>query len=105
MQAPTVSFDNDAILAIVRDIGTSAVPARDRARVFGLKYPEFAAAFPSLFAMATAPDFDLDRLIYMLELRGRIQAKDTTLDAASTEVGQKLFNVYVKDVVDGIPPS
>jgi hypothetical protein len=101
----TTNFSNDDIIAIVREIAASNAPVKERARTFGRRYTEFAEAFPHLFEMATSPNFDVERLIYMLELRARIQANETTVDKASTEIGQKMFDVYVKDMVKDMPPK
>lgn len=53
-----------------------------------------------LYEKICEDDFDMDRFKYMIELREQIHKKQQTVESASMEVGQRLFNIYVKPIVD-----
>lgn len=90
----------DKILEIVTDIRNYKGSHNSKVEHFEKKYPEFVANYVSLFDMACQPEFDFDRLKYMLDLKDKIDQKKVSFDAASREVGQKMFDIYVKDRLD-----
>lgn len=92
------------IMSIVKEIYDFDGSHKQKESVFSKKYPEFAENYKMLFSMACDSSFDFDRLQYMLNLRDKIDTKEVTFEAASKEVGQAMFDVYVKDVVPP-PPS
>lgn len=89
-------LSNEEILSIVREIVTSNGTTKEKMKTFSKSHPSFAERYPALLEMACAPNFDMQRLEYMLNLRGQIQSKARTVEDASIEVGQVLFNEYVK---------
>lgn len=88
------------IMDIVTEIRNYDGPANRRTEYFEKKYPEFVTNYVSLFTMACEPDFDIERLRYMLDLKNKIDQNKVSFEAASREVGQKMFDVYVKDKVN-----
>jgi hypothetical protein len=101
--ASAESFDNAAILAIVRDIAASAVPVKERARIFSRRYPDFAETFPNLFEMATNPDMDIGRLVYMLEMRAKVASSKMNVENATAKVKEAMYDVYIKDIMEKLP--
>jgi hypothetical protein len=83
----------DEILAFT---GTETV----RKNTFKTKYPFFAEYYPALFATACSPGFDYSRFRYMMTLREEVATQQRSLDDASKEVGQVLFDQYVAPVID-----
>lgn len=91
------------IVNIVQDIITTTSMLRsvqDSKDIHMSKYPEFAKAFPVLFASACEPNFDFVRFRYMINMRDKITNNTTTLEDASKEVGQTLFDKYVQPIVN-----
>lgn len=74
----------------------SRTPKKRRADEFA----DFAKEYPMLYEAACQPNFDLERLKYMLNLKDSIDRGENSLEKASIEVGQKLFDIYVKDKVN-----
>lgn len=103
----TTHFTSDEILRIVDDIrdsmtqGTVAGGENARRQHFEKKYPEFADRHRHLFDMVCENEFDRDRLKYMLEMRDSIEKKDISFENASKQIGQKMFDVYVKPKING----
>lgn len=92
-------LSSDAIRAIVREIIASRGTEKEKVAKFEKVYPDFAMRYSVLFKLACAPDFDMPRLDYMLGLRDQITNNERTLENASVEVGQTLFDHYVKPIV------
>ncbi len=90
----------DQILNIVTDICNFKGSPNNKKEHFEKKYPDFVSNYVALFDLACQPNFDMNRLKYMLNLKDKIDEQKVSFDAASREVGQRMFNVYVKDVVD-----
>ena len=60
--------------------------------------------FPSIFDKHI--DGKLDATFFeMLKLRHKIDKGEMTEDEASKIIGQKLFDIYVAPVVNGLPPA
>lgn len=92
-------MDSATINAIVAEIVAHSGTAKDKEARFERKYPAFVERYPFLFALACAPDFDAHRFNYMMSLREQVQSRDRTAEDASKEVGQVLFDEYVKPMV------
>lgn len=88
------------ILAIVKEMRDFEGSAKERRETFERKYPDFAKVYHHLFDMACETSFDMDKLVYMIEMRDKIRTRQMTTDQASKEVGQKFFDIYVKDKID-----
>ena len=104
MSGEDEDMSNEYIMAIVEQITASVGTLKQKQERFGREYPTFQKRMPMLFDMACEPNFDMNRLRYMLSLRTKVRENKTSIDAASKEVGQKLFNIYVKDKVQTQPP-
>lgn len=95
-------LSSDDLLVIVKKIQSHVGTERDKQQLFEKEYPEFVTRYPYLFRMACEDKFDFERFQYMLNLRDRVEKSHITLDDASKEIGQRMFDVYVKD---NVPPS
>lgn len=97
-----INMDVDEIRSIVNDLRTLGNSENKRQREGKRRYAAFAERYPMLFEMACKDNFDMQRFEYMLNLRASIDNRQTTVEAASREVGQRMFDIYVKDK---IPPK
>jgi len=84
------------IRKIVKEITESKLPNKERLILFEKKYPDFAKQFDVLLKMACAPEFDMNRFNYMMDMRDKVINKIETEESASVKVGQDLFDEYVK---------
>jgi len=102
-EAVTTHMSSDAIISIVtkmrNDSSVVGKTAEEKEEVFGAMYPAFKERYPMLMEMACADDFDAQRFQYIMHMRDQVMNKERTVDNASEEIGQKLFNVYVKPKV------
>lgn len=73
--------------------------------VFSKKYKEFAEKYPMLLKKCCERNADVSNLGYLLSMLKNIQQNKMTEHVASTNVGQKLFDSYVKPTVDSIEPT
>ena len=96
----TEQLSSNDILAIVQEIKDHSGNAKDKLRYFRKKMPEFADKYPSLFQMACEPDFDIQRLSFMLNMRDNVSNQPISQHQASVRVGENLFKQYVKPLVD-----
>lgn len=90
----------DELMSIVKDIVSSKKTSRDKQKYCKRTYPDFVDRYPMLFEKVCEDNFDMERFIYMMELKEKIQKREHTIESASVEVGQKLFDEYVKPIVD-----
>jgi hypothetical protein len=63
--------------------------------------PEFFAAYPRLFEMATKPNYDKSQLRAMIAMLERMGSGELSQHQASIIVGQKLVNTYVTPTLRG----
>lgn len=92
-------MDSKEIRTIVLEIACAAGSPKEKEAFFRKRHPEFAESYPALFEMACRPGFDMNRFIYMMEMREKVMQRERTVEDASMEVGQALFNEYVKPVL------
>lgn len=103
----TFDSSSDNIIGIVNDILANknqytVAQCKDK---YSKMFPDFAENFPVLFANVCEPNFDIEKFMYMMTMRDNIVNKSTTLEAASKEVGQTLFDKYVKPVIGQNPKN
>jgi hypothetical protein len=96
---------SDEIRAIVLEIACSAGTPSEKEKKFRQKYPHFAEFYPTLLDLACRPQFEMSKLQYFLQLRDQITQRERTVEDASKEVGQALFDEYVQPVVSKLPPN
>jgi hypothetical protein len=94
-------YSSDEIIAIVQTIVAQSGSTKDKQRIVRKTFPEFAEKYPNLFQMACEPDFNVERLAYMLKMRDAVEQQKVTQHQASVSVGENLFQEYVKPLVDG----
>ena len=92
----STEFTSRVIMDIVEDIRGNALTIAERKSRFERKYPEFFKNMPTLAESCCDPDFDYSRFKSMMILRDQVMNKEKTLENASIEVGQTLFDHYVK---------
>ena len=89
-------FTSSDIIKMVDDIRANSLTMVERKSEYSKKYPEFFENMPTLAESSCDPDFDYTRFKFMLRLRDQVTNKEKTLENASIEVGQTLFDHYVK---------
>lgn len=94
-----IELSNEELLVIVGVARAFEGSAKERRGMMERKYPDFLARYPFLFDMACQDNFDMERFQYMLNMRARVMGQDMSHYDASKEIGQKMFDVYVKDKV------
>jgi len=57
---------------------------------------------PRLLKMAVQDTFDMKKLLYMLHMLKKVQSNKMTETQASTVIGQKYADEYVKPLVDNL---
>lgn len=93
-------LSSDEIMTIIKDIRSMSGTEKNRFDASTKKYPDFADKYPHLLKMACETTFDISRLEYMLNLRDSIDRKKVTFEDASKEIGQVMFDAYVRDKID-----
>lgn len=102
-EAMTTSDDfmpTDEIMRIVYEIQADPSTETVRFNKYKTRYADFATRYPNLFMSCCAPDFDINRLEYMLRMKNAVDNRRITQEAASAQIGEKMFNQYVKPIVD-----
>lgn len=93
-------LSNDELIRIVQTVASMRKSMREKRKYCQETYPDFVDRYPMLYEKACDDNFDMNRFMYMMGLRSQIANKTHTVDSASAEVGQALFDVYVKPIVD-----
>lgn len=96
----TPQYSTAEIIAIVKTITSQGGTSKDKQRLFRKTQPEFVEKYPTLFQMACEPDFNMDRLVFMLQMRDAVESERVSQHQASVSVGENLFQEYVKPLVD-----
>jgi hypothetical protein len=91
---------NEEIIAIIETMVSQPGSAKEKQRLFQKSFPEFTEKYPTLFQMACEPDFNMERLVYMLSMREAVSAQKISQHQASVNVGENLFQEYVKPLVE-----
>lgn len=97
-------LSSSAIMEIVHDIRTSTLSVSETKTEYAKKYPDFAEQYPVLFASVCEPDFDMNRFKYIMGMRDQVRNNEKSLHDASVQVGQRLFDHYVKPHVSETKP-
>lgn len=101
-------FDN--VVAIMKYSETDEAKASKKAdkneymKMMCEKFADFRAMMPMLFMSVAeqGTDFELRRLIDMLERRERIDNKETDVDTESKKIGKEYADEFVAPIVDKI---
>lgn len=93
-------LSSSEVMAIIKDIRSINGTEKQRIDASMKKYPDFAEDYPHLLKMACETTFDMSRLEYMLNLRDSINHKKVTFEDASKEIGQVMFDAYIRDKID-----
>jgi hypothetical protein len=101
----TEQYTTDEIIAIVQTIVGQSGTQKEKHRIFRKSFPEFVEKYPMLFQMACEPDFNMERLVYMLRMRDAVNQQNVSQHQASVSVGENLFQEYVKPLVDSTNPK
>jgi hypothetical protein len=88
----------DQILEIATEIVETSIPKSKKAKHFEVKYKEFAEGYPVLYEKCCSSD-NMNTLNYMISMLKKIEENKMTESVASANVGQKLYNDYVKPLV------
>lgn len=90
------SMDSQIIKHIALEINDSPLPIEKRDAVYSHKYAEFKETYPTLFKMACARAVNATLLDSLLEQLNGIKTNNQSQHEASVQVGQVLFEKFVK---------
>lgn len=90
-------MDAETLRSIVNEIRENSSSYKEG--YFEDKYPVFVEKYPMLFKMCCDPTRDIEKVYYMIDMIDQIEKNKMTEHIASVNVGQKLFDEYVKPVV------
>lgn len=85
----------EEIESIVHEIQT-AKGVKNKEKHFEVKHSAFKAQYPHLYKMACTDNMNMSMFRMMLDMLDKINAQTTTSNDASVEVGQQLFQAFVK---------
>lgn len=89
--------EREAIWKIANIITQSTHP--NKAEFFAEKYKNFLQKYPVLYVSLCKPDFDMNRLKYMMGIMNDVNTTDRTMDDATKMIGQQLFDEFVDPIV------
>lgn len=93
--ASTEDMPLDQICEVVLNIRKIAGPERVRKIEARKTFSDFETRYPMLFAMACGDNFDMERFVYMMQMKMRIENRELTAEQASIQVGQTMFDTFV----------
>lgn len=98
----SAAIDSKTIMdAFVHIRETAPSVTGDKEAHFVKMYPDIQSSFPYLFHKAcTDTAMDLETLKYMLEMRDSLLSKKLDNEEASKQVGQTMFDTFVKPMLD-----
>lgn len=86
------------ILKIAKEIRNSSHPNKKLS--FTAKYKSFTQQYPLLFDMCCDDSSDFSHLEFMIEMMQKVQDNKKSAEVANVDVGQKMFDHFVKPLVD-----
>lgn len=92
-------MDAEKIMDIAKEIVASSLKTSSKKIHFEKKFPDFAEKYPTLFSKCCESS-DLSTIQYVLNMLLNIEQNKMTQETATANVGQKLFDEYVKPYVD-----
>lgn len=84
----------DLIIEIVEDKSLYK-SSSNKNEYYRAKYPTLSEQYKVLIQKACEPDFDIDKFLWMLDMKSQVDAKKITTHEASVEVGKVLVDQYV----------
>ncbi len=93
-------MSNDEIIQIVKEIQNNTMGVEEKQKFFKDKYPIFQEMYPILFEMASSQNMDWNHFNYIMRMREKIMTNKKSVDDVSKDVGQKFFDIYVKDKLE-----
>lgn len=91
-------MDPDTILEVAMKIKNSS--RRDKDKFYGQKYKTFKENYPVLFNICCDPSSDISKLEFLIAMLKNVKENKMTTHVASANVGQKLFDEYIKPNID-----
>lgn len=92
-------MEAEKIMNIAKEIISSSLKANSKKVHFEKKFPDFAEKYPTLFNKCCETS-DITTIQYVLNMLLNIEQNKMTQETATANVGQKLFDEYVKPYVD-----
>jgi hypothetical protein len=77
--------------------------SKDKREHFSEKYPTFTKNYPTLFEMCCNDPFDIKKMDFMINMLQQVQNNKISQHDASANVGQILYDEYVKPIVAPSP--
>jgi hypothetical protein len=71
----------------------------DTLKIYTQKYQILASKYPNLFKMASGPNFDYDKFIWMSKISRDVETDRLSKHDANVKVGEMLVNEYVKPLL------
>ena len=99
VESKAPDLDNDTIKRISLEINGSLLPVDKRVPVYKHKYAEFAEKYPALFRMSCNGAINEHILDMLLSQRSTIDDDEKSKHNASVNVGQFLFDSFVKEKI------
>lgn len=93
-------MDNADIRRIALEICNSPLRPEQRRPVYEHMYKAFSEAYPTLFGMSCDGKMDLAKLDFMLKMWSNVKSNTMNQHDASVNVGQALFETYVKPKIN-----
>lgn len=90
-------MDPATISSIAQTINSSKI--QNKREIFSKEFPEFVRLYPTLFSVCCSGT-DINHLNMMIELLQHVNSNKMTTHVASVEVGQKLYDSFVKPGID-----
>lgn len=90
-------MEPNTIKDIAHTINNSKI--ENKKEIFCKEFPEFYKLYPTLFSVCCSGT-DMNHLNMMIELLQHVNSNKMTTHVASVEVGQKLYDSFVKPGID-----
>ena len=98
-------MEADRLLSIASEIVKSSLnSSKTKETHFSKKYKAFSEKYPALFKKCCESN-DMAQIQYVLNMLKNIEEEKMTQETATVNVGQKLFDDYVKPLVDDLESS
>lgn len=88
---------DDLKSAIIDDVcKNTTMSEREKLEVYSKKYSDLYAMYPQLFKKACEPNFDVDKLVWMLNMLENVHSNGVSKHNADVCVGERLVNEHIK---------
>ena len=92
--------DMNELKDVLEEMKDSSLKGEEKQKYFVSKYNQLANKYPMIFKKASEPNFDYQKMFWMIDKQDNVNRKNISQHEASIEIGEELVNEHIKPVLN-----